>query len=152
MSTMKESLGTAGELLKNFIAVILYAVTAVYFAGVMVRLMLTLTPVVCVLSGIAFSHTYERYLFDESEQSKSSSDEEESKHLYDKASKNRKGGLWANQAATEGDDATIGMNARSIVSVVLVLMLLMFVVHCTYVTSNAYSHPSVVLQSHSSDG
>ncbi len=44
---------------------ILYAITAVYFAGVMVRLMLTLTPVVCILSGIVFAHTYERYLFDE---------------------------------------------------------------------------------------
>ena len=42
-----------------YFSVILYAVTAVYFAGVMVRLMLTLTPVVCVLSGIAFSYTYE---------------------------------------------------------------------------------------------
>lgn len=31
----------------------------------MVRLMLTLTPVVCVLAGIAFSHTYEKYLRDE---------------------------------------------------------------------------------------
>ncbi|PIO70336.1 oligosaccharyl transferase STT3 subunit [Teladorsagia circumcincta] len=39
--------------------IILYAVTAVYFAGVMVRLMLTLTPAVCVLSGIAFSYTFE---------------------------------------------------------------------------------------------
>jgi dolichyl-diphosphooligosaccharide--protein glycosyltransferase len=47
--------------------VILYAVTAVYFAGVMVRLMLTLTPCVCVLAGIAFSHTYELFLFDEGE-------------------------------------------------------------------------------------
>ena len=33
-----------------------------YFAGVMVRLMLTLTPVVCVLSGIAFSKLFEVYL------------------------------------------------------------------------------------------
>ena len=31
--------------------IILYAVSAVYFAGVMVRLMLTLTPCVCVLAG-----------------------------------------------------------------------------------------------------
>jgi len=45
--------------------VILYAITAVYFAGVMVRLMLTLTPCVCVLAGIAFSRTYERYLKDD---------------------------------------------------------------------------------------
>ncbi|VDN54963.1 unnamed protein product [Dracunculus medinensis] len=132
--------------------IILYAVTAVYFAGVMVRLMLTLTPVVCVLSGIAFSYTYEKFLVDESEEPKSGMDEEESKHLYDKAGKGRKGGSWVNQATTESDNGSIGMNARSVVSVVLVLMLLMFVVHCTYVTSNAYSHPSVVLQSHTSDG
>lgn len=38
-----------------------------YFAGVMVRLMLTLTPVVCVLAGIAFSHTYEKFMLDEGE-------------------------------------------------------------------------------------
>uniref|UniRef100_A0A1I8EHD0 dolichyl-diphosphooligosaccharide--protein glycotransferase n=1 Tax=Wuchereria bancrofti TaxID=6293 RepID=A0A1I8EHD0_WUCBA len=132
--------------------VILYAVTAVYFAGVMVRLMLTLTPVVCILSGIAFSYTYEKYLVDEDDQSKSVNNEEENKHLYDKVGKGRKGGSWTNQAAPENGEMSIGMNARSIVSVVLVLMLLMFVVHCTYVTSNAYSHPSVVLQSHNSKG
>ena len=40
----------------------LYAVSAVYFAGVMVRLMLTLTPVVCVLSAIAFPRLLEFYL------------------------------------------------------------------------------------------
>lgn len=43
-------------------AVILFAISAVYFAGVMVRLMLTLTPVVCVLSGIAFSKLFEVYM------------------------------------------------------------------------------------------
>merc|ERR1711936_183910 len=42
--------------------IILYAVSAVYFPGVMVRLMLTLTPCVCVLSAIAFSTLFERYL------------------------------------------------------------------------------------------
>ena len=42
--------------------VVLYAVSAVYFAGVMVRLMLTLTPVVCVLSAVAFSRLLEFYL------------------------------------------------------------------------------------------
>lgn len=46
---------------------ILYAVTAVYFAGVMVRLMLTLTPVVCILAGIAFSNIFEKYLVDEAD-------------------------------------------------------------------------------------
>ena len=47
------------------LTVVLYAVTAVYFAGVMVRLMLTLTPVVCVLAAIAFSVTLDNYLVDD---------------------------------------------------------------------------------------
>ena len=42
--------------------VVLYAVFAAYFAGVMVRLMLTLTPVVCVLAGIAFSNTISKFV------------------------------------------------------------------------------------------
>ena len=45
---------------------VLYAIFASYFAGVMVRLMLTLTPVVCVLAAIAFSKTFEVYLKDDS--------------------------------------------------------------------------------------
>lgn len=40
------------------IPVALYAITASYFAGVMVRLILTLAPVVCVLSAIAFSECF----------------------------------------------------------------------------------------------
>ncbi len=44
--------------------VVLYAVSAVYFAGVMVRLMLTLTPVVCILSAITFSSTLDNYVDD----------------------------------------------------------------------------------------
>lgn len=43
---------------------VLYAISAVYFAGVMVRLMLTLTPVVCMLSAVAFSALLEQYLRD----------------------------------------------------------------------------------------
>merc|ERR1711997_470112 len=47
------------------IFIILYGVTAVYFAGVMVRLMLVLAPVMCILGGIAVSSslsTYMKYL------------------------------------------------------------------------------------------
>ena len=42
--------------------VVLYAVTAVYFAGVMVRLMLTLTPIVVILASITISHTLDNYM------------------------------------------------------------------------------------------
>ena len=40
---------------------VLYAVSAVYFAGVMVRLMLTLTPIVCVCAAIAISYALDNY-------------------------------------------------------------------------------------------
>nr|CAI5860784.1 unnamed protein product [Callosobruchus analis] len=109
--------------------VVLYALSAVYFAGVMVRLMLTLTPVVCILSGIAFSNLIEFYLRE---------DENGRKHEQQKES-------------SESGNA-IGANLRSIVSVVVLLLLMLFAVHCTWVTSNAYSSPSVVLASYGADG
>ena len=46
----------------------------------------------------------------------------------------------------------IGMNTKSIVVFAMLMMLMMFVVHCTWVTSNAYSSPSIVLASQNSDG
>lgn len=55
-------LNVAVSIMNFYFAVVLFAVSAVYFAGVMVRLMLTLTPVVCVLGGIAFSRLFEVYL------------------------------------------------------------------------------------------
>lgn len=72
-------------------AVALYAISAVYFAGVMVRLMLTLTPVVCMLSAIAFSNVFEHYLGDDMKREnppvEDSSDEDDKRNpgnLYDK--------------------------------------------------------------------
>lgn len=80
-----------------FFAVALYAISAVYFAGVMVRLMLTLTPVVCMLSAIAFSNVFERYLGDdmkrENPPAEDSSDEDDKRNpgnLYDKVRRGSK--------------------------------------------------------------
>ncbi|XP_057968035.1 dolichyl-diphosphooligosaccharide--protein glycosyltransferase subunit STT3A [Malania oleifera] len=39
--------------------VVLYIVTAVYFSGVMVRLMLVLAPAACIMSGIALSEAFD---------------------------------------------------------------------------------------------
>lgn len=71
--------------------VVLYAISAVYFAGVMVRLMLTLTPVVCILSGVAFSGLLDVFLKEDNASDKLQSDEQndqptERKQLYDKVS------------------------------------------------------------------
>lgn len=147
--------------------IVLYAVTSVYFAGVMVRLMLTLTPVVCVLGAIAFSSTLKLYLQEEepkqgqaghqgptssssqenSDDSDSPDHKEKKKKLYDKAGKLRK--IKSDQSR---ENVGLGTNVRSIVVVVLMMILMMFAVHCTWVTSNAYSSPSIVLASYSNDG
>ncbi|KFW75958.1 Dolichyl-diphosphooligosaccharide--protein glycosyltransferase subunit STT3B, partial [Manacus vitellinus] len=105
--------------------VALYAISAVYFAGVMVRLMLTLTPVVCMLSAIAFSNVFERYLGDD---------------------------MKRENPPIEDSKEGLGPNIKNIVTMLMLMLLMMFAVHCTWVTSNAYSSPSVVLASYNHDG
>merc|ERR1719466_677677 len=68
--------------------IILYAISAVYFAGVMVRLMLTLTPCVCILAAIAFSKLFSIYLKeDETPKDEDPETNEKNGRLYDKAGK-----------------------------------------------------------------
>lgn len=136
------------------ILVALYAISAVYFAGVMVRLMLTLTPVVCMLSAIAFSSVFEHYLGDDMKREnppvEDSSDEDDRRspgNLYDKAGKVRK-----HVTEQEKPEEGLGPNIKSIVTMLMLMLLMMFAVHCTWVTSNAYSSPSVVLASYNHDG
>jgi dolichyl-diphosphooligosaccharide--protein glycosyltransferase len=50
------------ELKDEQVFVIIYAVLASYFSGVMVRLMLTLTPIVCVAAAIALSQILDTYM------------------------------------------------------------------------------------------
>ncbi|KAB7506784.1 Dolichyl-diphosphooligosaccharide--protein glycosyltransferase subunit STT3B [Armadillidium nasatum] len=118
----------------TFPAVVLFAVSAVYFAGVMVRLMLTLTPV-----------------DDDNKNSngEGSEDDEDSEknNKYDKAGKLRKM-KHERQSNAEG----LGTNTKSMVVVAAIMILMMFSVHCTWITSNAYSSPSIVLASFNQDG
>jgi dolichyl-diphosphooligosaccharide--protein glycosyltransferase len=124
------------------IFVILYAATASYFAGVMVRLMLTLTPIVCIAAAIAFTTLLETYINPEpsvpSVPVENTSDKKDAK---DKSKKNisikPKPSLSRFQVA---------------ISVPITVVLCMFAWHCTYVTSTAYSSPSVVLSTQGRDG
>ncbi|KAI5707183.1 hypothetical protein M8J75_015278 [Diaphorina citri] len=138
--------------------IVLYAISAVYFAGVMVRLMLTLTPAVCVLSGIAFSHVFSLYLReDEGGVGGDNSDEDSKKPAAPPGTKSKKlknSNSSSDKKSSSGDESGEGMgaNVRSIVLVALLIILMMFAVHCTWVTSNAYSSPSIVLASYNNDG
>lgn len=46
------------------IFIILYGITSIYFAGVMVRLMLVLAPVMCIMGGIAVASLLGKYIKD----------------------------------------------------------------------------------------
>lgn len=140
----------------------LYAITASYFAGVMVRLMLTLTPVVCVLSAIAFSELFTQTLKeDEVVVQKPASIEargqveQSKKEISNKPTaqdKNAAVKLKKIRSEREKKEQSVGPTEKTVIAAFTMIVLLMFVVHCTWVTSNAYSSPSIVLASYNNDG
>lgn len=116
------------ELRDEHVFVIIYSVLCSYFAGVMVRLMLTLTPVICIAGAIALSKLFDIYL-----------------NVVDIFTENT------------GSKTSKKLPIAALVSKLIVLLsfafyLFYFVMHCTWVTSNAYSSPSVVLASRAADG
>ncbi|XP_054728640.1 dolichyl-diphosphooligosaccharide--protein glycosyltransferase subunit STT3A [Anastrepha obliqua] len=122
------------KLTDSNIFIILYGVTSIYFAGVMVRLMLVLAPVMCVLSGITTSHLLSKYIkcIDAG-----SSKPIESKRQYKKLEQ---------QSSGVKSEVAIGFVG------IITFMLIVYTFHCTWVTSEAYSSPSIVLSARSHDG
>ncbi|KAK9472757.1 Oligosaccharyl transferase STT3 subunit-domain-containing protein [Dipodascopsis tothii] len=138
------------KLRDEHVFVILYGILASYFAGVMVRLMLTLTPIACVAAAIALSSVFDVYLdVHTPEYVPPAKDEEEEYDSDDDADDKPKNpsrfrlkkwvGIYSNYTKM----AVVGLFG---------VYLYMFVLHCTWVTSNAYSSPSVVLASRLPDG
>jgi dolichyl-diphosphooligosaccharide--protein glycosyltransferase len=129
------------------IFIILYGVTSVYFAGVMVRLMLVLAPVMCIMGGIAVSaslSTYMKYLdvstftagLVSSAPVGASSGAPNDKSKYDKKLKASKG--------SSSDSSTKEYVAIFFVALIS-LFLVTYAMHCVWATSEAYSSPSIVL-------
>ncbi|CDO95362.1 unnamed protein product [Kluyveromyces dobzhanskii CBS 2104] len=148
------------ELKDEHVFVLAYSVLCSYFAGVMIRLMLTLTPIICVTGAIAISKLFDIYMDfsvllpskpvneikpietkDDVKESAALSEEDDDYEAdlaldYEPSSKAR----WFDVAA------------KAIVSSTFLVYLFIFVYHCTYVTSNFYSSPSVVMPSQNPDG
>ncbi|EJF64429.1 oligosaccharyl transferase STT3 subunit [Dichomitus squalens LYAD-421 SS1] len=167
------------ELRDEHVFVIIYAVVASYFAGVMVRLMLTLTPVVCVAAAVAFSSLLDTYIDpvepevsevavpatggDSSAASPATVDgavsSKKAKKAAAAAADASSTGIASGIVAAIGGQSKspkargiFGLDTRLLIVVNALGMLLFFVLHCTYVTSSAYSSPSVVLASQNPDG
>ena len=129
------------QLKDEHVFVIIYAVLASYFAGVMVRLMLTLTPVVCVAAAMVLSHILDTFL-----KTGSPDAEKVAKAAEEKAPKS------SLRSARQNVVGIYSNVSKLLMSTSLTVYLLLFVAHCTWVTSNAYSSPSVVLASRLPDG
>ncbi|CAH1247930.1 dolichyl-diphosphooligosaccharide--protein glycosyltransferase subunit STT3A [Branchiostoma lanceolatum] len=109
------------------IFIIIYGITSIYFAGVMVRLMLVLAPVMCILSGIGVSGILSTYM----------------KNLdISKVQKKTK----------KAENYPIKNEVASVVIMMMSLFLITYTFHCTWVTSEAYSSPSIVLSARGGDG
>jgi dolichyl-diphosphooligosaccharide--protein glycosyltransferase len=98
--------------------IILYGTIAWYFAGVMVRLMLTLAPIACILAAIGISAILTRFsaLLKQS--------------TVFKASKS---------------SSSLSPSLSGMVILGLTALLLLFSYHASYVASIAYSSPSIVI-------
>lgn len=152
------------ELRDEHVFVIIYALVASYFAGVMVRLMLTLTPIVCVSAAVALSSVFDTFIdpteaeapevdkADAAKKDKSAATAPSSTSVADFLADVVTPGSSVNKKSKPARRGIIGLDTRGAVILNALGMLVYFVVHCTWVTSNAYSSPSVVLSSHTNDG
>ncbi len=134
------------NLADEHVFIVVYALSGSYFAGVMVRLMLTLTPVVCVAAAIAVSSVLDSYLSLQSPSPADVPSEETADSLSKKAAR---GSLKSTSKPVVG---VYTLLSKGVVTAAMTVYLLLFVMHCTWVTSNAYSSPSVVLASKMPDG
>uniref|UniRef100_A0A336MU62 Dolichyl-diphosphooligosaccharide--protein glycosyltransferase subunit STT3A n=1 Tax=Culicoides sonorensis TaxID=179676 RepID=A0A336MU62_CULSO len=117
------------------IFIILYGLTSIYFAGVMVRLMLVLAPVMCVLSGIAMSHLLCKYM--------NNIDTSGGAKIQDLNKKSKR-----HEKTTSSDQSAVAVAFVAIMT----FLLISYTFHSTWVTSEAYSSPSIVLSAKSHDG
>ncbi|KAJ3022729.1 oligosaccharyl transferase stt3 subunit [Thoreauomyces humboldtii] len=138
------------ELRDEHVFVLLYAGTASYFAGVMVRLMLTLTPIVCVASAIAITSGLEAFMAtgDKPQAKLTSAPIVVLEEKKAKDGKKKKAVVVENAVKT----GIWSWDAKLALVIPLTLLLAQFAHHCTWVTSSAYSSPSIVLASQKPDG
>ncbi|KAI3390119.1 hypothetical protein SNEBB_010160 [Seison nebaliae] len=126
------------------IFIVLYAISASYFAGVMVRLILTLTPCVCITASICLSNFMETFLID--------SKPVNPKEKIQSNENNESGKKGKKPSSNNIIPEAVGINFRFFFVMVMLIIMLLFMFHCNWVTSNAYSSPSVVLSTYSQDG
>uniref|UniRef100_A0A0D6R1I2 dolichyl-diphosphooligosaccharide--protein glycotransferase n=1 Tax=Araucaria cunninghamii TaxID=56994 RepID=A0A0D6R1I2_ARACU len=124
------------------IFIVLYGLTSLYFAGVMVRLILVATPAVCLISAIAVSASVKNLAVLVRSKPKAAS------------SVVSKGSSSLKASAKISVDQSLPFQRRGAGILILGILYLLtsYVTHCTWVTSEAYSSPSIVLAARGAHG
>lgn len=147
--------------------VALYGVLSVYFACVMIRLMLVFAPACCVLAGIGASELVTRLtksikqaFLDEAmesiEEDEEDDDSEEEEKENKTKGKGKKKGKKGKKGGKKPEDAKSVNKYPFIASVVLLTVLGFtlsgYVFHSTWAAAEAYSSPSIILASRQPNG
>jgi len=127
------------------IFLILYGMLSVYFSGVMVRLLLVLAPAACMLSAIGISQTLKTYF-----RVIKIRETEAKEEKVEQVTTTKKG---ASKKSTKSEETKgIPSELAWIMIAGITVLLFFYVMHCTWVTSEAYSSPSIVLAAKGHNG
>eukprot|EP00921_Rhytidocystis_pertsovi_P002975 GHVQ01004960.1.p1 GENE.GHVQ01004960.1~~GHVQ01004960.1.p1 ORF type:complete len:578 (-),score=22.48 GHVQ01004960.1:1102-2835(-) len=107
----------------------IYGILAVYFSGVMIRLMLVLAPAACILSGVGLSFVVSAFV------GYVRLPTAYARAVYRGVKKNRVG----------SESTSVSITLAIFFIGILMWICNMYVNHATWVSSLAYSHPSVIL-------
>jgi len=122
--------------------IILYVLFASYFSSIMVRLVLVLTPAMCVMAGIGASLAFQTFM--DSITAPSAPADQQPSASADDGRRLRKG--------ERGVRGVINRTVALVAVIAFLVLFAMFVIHCNWATSTAYSSPSIVLAAHGHDG
>ncbi|XP_057859934.2 dolichyl-diphosphooligosaccharide--protein glycosyltransferase subunit STT3B [Cryptomeria japonica] len=124
------------------IFIVLYGLTSLYFAGVMVRLILVATPAVCLISAIAISASVKNLAVLMRSKPKITS------------TVATKGANISKASSKVSVDQSLPFQRKGAGILILGILYLLtsYVTHCTWVTSEAYSSPSIVLAARGAHG
>eukprot|EP00873_Tetraselmis_striata_P041899 jgi/Tetstr1/462163/TSEL_007228.t1 len=131
---------------------LLYGVTAVYFSGVMVRLMLVLAPAACCLAAIAMSELMQTACKSFYLPPVEHEVEEIPVGVKGSASKGKLKAVEKKKDEKKTHASRLPSDLAGILMVALVAILSFYAIHCVWVSAEMYSAPSIVLQSRRPDG
>ncbi|CAL9031806.1 unnamed protein product [Prunus brigantina] len=124
------------------IFIVMYGLTSMYFAGVMVRLILVATPAVCLISAIAVSATI-----------KNLTQLVRAKNKVSQTGSTKGGSSTKGSSKGSVDQSQpFQRNGATVLLFGAFYLLSKYATHCTWVTSEAYSSPSIVLAARGAHG